>query len=1241
LDIDLSDLDFDDESTNDDLTDAPSTLDPAQSLDNKLSRVSKDSEDGVGAKQLGSDIDNQLLASIDDLEAEYVSNLELRALIARRHLSEASADEPRDPVALAAAKKLYMDALKNQLDFHEFLFQKYLGFLTNDYKNKLETEPLLSNAEIANVNSSIKPVNMSGKSVSSGEIKMLRFEVERNVGQGNLGEDFFRTPARLRQHEESVKKIASELNLPDGWEPVLEDYENALDEIAKIPGRMERRAAYQGYALNTRPRHFTVKSTDPALNKHDLMFELDPNDASLIPTPDEVRTVLDAFNEFNASISLANLQNIMQGSRVNIRNRSGALKIIIGTHLPVPKIGRFFGRDDLTELIDSCNGITVDDGRLYLNLNTLRNFDIESERVRQAGRYWRNPKNALDKIKTTLQHELGHQVMYAVKRVGTPNGPAVHFNEPNGPRGTYASTNENEHFAESIGRYIGTGEASDRIKKILADNNLIRTGPNQASPDAESVSSKKLVMPEPEEGRSKKTVEASTLFKKIKALKESIANGEELQNYLKSRGREEDPEMAKLLNREYRELKGLEFIEAYRKQTGKDRVSAPYSVFDGTNKIFDSVEPSPDAESAPESRKPNVEDVIAGYKPSEYLEVIRLEEFDEDELSDVLEEAIDEYTSLGFNTFNHYFRYNTEVDEETKAKIDALQEHAMSVTLPEPMSFLRSQLTWGDYDLVQQEDGTYNLEKSTDSGDKEVRSLESIVGEKWESKGFLSTTTETSGRKPFKNRYGRDMKFQIHVLAPKGSHGVTLGLEEREFLMPHGLSYTVIKAEPIDGQAHIWIELDPPASAPKSKPTPDAESSVETPSGRPYELKSRLGTADGYKIPFNWEVDALKGNGPDANILEYGKANAKRRAQLFFAERAIATQNPEEYVVDIRDNLKKQILADPDYPMPPKAVLENALAEVRWNQDRQYTLDNLPESRKYELQNDSIMLLAKTDPEGAAAYLAKENAFVESKLRELTFANGQTVGEVFDGMSQSMLDQIQEIAINNGVSLTMPAGRLKKFIEEDHYRTAFETTLSNKGANRQAYLDARDVFEFDRMGIPYNTKDSERPIYGVIGRTDKEVTYGDTQVIFKDDVKQRTTATIGDSLDGSAAGVSWLEDYADGNVSIDDLWNKQGELLMNTFGNNRRSGDTFSWQIDSSGEEVWGGITGYNGKADIRAIAVYGYIETQIHGGLKLSDVDTIVIPSPTSIPKATQKMLEDRGIKVIIGSQIEKSNNA
>jgi hypothetical protein len=408
---------------------------------------------------------------------------------------------------------------------------------------------------------------------------------------------------------------------------------------------------------------------------------------------------------------------------------------------------------------------------------------------------------------------------------------------------------------------------------------------------------------------------------------------------------------------------------------------------------------------------------------------------------------------------------------------------------------------------------------------------------------------------------------------------------------------------------------------------------------RPYELKSRRNDPD--YVRDSYQVDAVKVHGPSDSILGYSKSyGSDPDAYERWGSSAKAKAIGHLAVVAAEDagsdpNFLHKINNDPDYPMPPKNVLEAGLAAARWNSDGAITLDNLPDNRKYELQGDSIALWAKSDYDSAAAYLAKENKFVEDRVRQVKFANGQTVGEVVDGMSQSLIDQMREIAINNSISLTMPASKLKRFIDEDHYRTAYETKLSGKGANRERYMERRQEFEDNLMGIPHMTEDSKRPIYGVIGK--QGVTYGDSQVIFKDDVKHRTTATIGDSLDGFATGANWLEDYAKGNVSIDDLWDTHGNLFIKTFGNNLRSGSTFEWEMESATDAKWGKIKGFSGKSDLREIATYKYVETQIHGGLKLSDVATIVIPSATSLPKATQAMLTDKGIEVIVGSHLEK----
>lgn len=416
---------------------------------------------------------------------------------------------------------------------------------------------------------------------------------------------------------------------------------------------------------------------------------------------------------------------------------------------------------------------------------------------------------------------------------------------------------------------------------------------------------------------------------------------------------------------------------------------------------------------------------------------------------------------------------------------------------------------------------------------------------------------------------------------------------------------------------------------------------------RPYELNtSRRSDRDwGGK---SYRPDPANARGPESMLLTEGGwgnyptfASAKSIGQSAYANMALRASGQADGLgwQETETKINKSILNDPDYPKIPKDYLDKAMADKAWAREK--LLDELEGMQSDEIRLHAMKLWAKENPDEAMAFLTKENKFVSDKMRAITFPNGQTVGEITDGVAKSLLDQVRDMAINNNVSLTMSAGRLKKFISEDHYKTASETRLSGKGAGREKYMERRDDFEFNKMGIPSNIPDSQRPVYGVLGRSSQEMTFGDCQVIFKDDVKHRTTATVGDSLDSFSSGVHWLDDYANEKISVADFWETHQDLLMGTMNNHYRSGTTYTWGKDDKGEPIWGRITGFTGKSDLREIAHYGYVETQIHGGLKLSDVATIVIPSSTSLPKSTQTMLADKGIEVIVGSHIEKSSHA
>lgn len=312
----------------------------------------------------------------------------------------------------------------------------------------------------------------------------MRDVVDQATGKDNPGEDFFRTPARLKQHNEAVRKAASELSLPDGWDVVFDD-EDALAEISKIPGRLERQAAYKAYALNSRPRHLVIKHKDPALNKHNMMFELDPADSSMMATPEEVNTVLNALTQFHGKLDISNLQNVLGNSYTSVFNPTGAIDVKVGRHAPLR--GRDIGVDEVSKAV--INAATNVYGQLYINIDRMRLFDTPEMRKEKEGFYWNENKSSLEKLKTTLHHELGHQIQYATTdsmSLSEIKGKPDHIHEDGEVSTKYSAASKGEHFAESIGRYISTGEATDRIKNILAKNGLIKSNkPEKLAAEAE------------------------------------------------------------------------------------------------------------------------------------------------------------------------------------------------------------------------------------------------------------------------------------------------------------------------------------------------------------------------------------------------------------------------------------------------------------------------------------------------------------------------------------------------------------------------------------------------------------------------------------------------------------------------------------------------------------------------------------------------------------------------------------
>jgi hypothetical protein len=171
---------------------------------------------------------------------------------------------------------------------------------------------------------------------------------------------------------------------------------------------------------------------------------------------------------------------------------------------------------------------------------------------------------------------------------------------------------------------------------------------------------------------------------------------------------------------------------------------------------------------------------------------------------------------------------------------------------------------------------------------------------------------------------------------------------------------------------------------------------------------------------------------------------------------------------------------------------------------------------------------------------------------------------------------------------------LKTIIKDKKFKSLneVETNFGGRFKIAEAYRANRKSLENDTWGIPENT---QQPIYGYMdqkitihrttGNTFQEpsvTAYGDIQIILKDEIKNRTTITLGDSLNSKRTPVEINEALA-GNLS--------------------------NAQVSSAVD-----------------IGAYDYYEAQIHGGLSITDIKEIRLNGRT-VSKAEKQTLLENGI--------------
>lgn len=140
--------------------------------------------------------------------------------------------------------------------------------------------------------------------------------------------------------------------------------------------------------------------------------------------------------------------------------------------------------------------------------------------------------------------------------------------------------------------------------------------------------------------------------------------------------------------------------------------------------------------------------------------------------------------------------------------------------------------------------------------------------------------------------------------------------------------------------------------------------------------------------------------------------------------------------------------------------------------------------------------------------LSPPTQFVRSQIRTTAQEFGVTDTDV-----ENTIRQYIPTLTNGDVALRLPSQQLDNVLRDGRLKSQFETGRSAGGGINK---DARAEAEENGLGIARNIDPAKRPIYAYVRHPFSEEyveAYGDTTVVFKRDVRQSSTYTIGDSLD--------------------------------------------------------------------------------------------------------------------------------
>jgi hypothetical protein len=230
---------------------------------------------------------------------------------------------------------------------------------------------------------------------------------------------------------------------------------------------------------------------------------------------------------------------------------------------------------------------------------------------------------------------------------------------------------------------------------------------------------------------------------------------------------------------------------------------------------------------------------------------------------------------------------------------------------------------------------------------------------------------------------------------------------------------------------------------------------------------------------------------------------------------------------------------------------------------------------------------------------------LEDRLTQLKDHGYNSLDEYQKASAQAIKDYVAKGDIV--VSVMTPEKNLLAILNSGEIQNGYVSGNSQRSYAEKlgTSKDQRRTMENVAFGLTNKSPLSERPVYGFIdkpGLQDDPTVYGNAKIILNPNIKERSTVTIGDSLDTSLGG--WTARFADTTAPL--------------LASDPNPKDIFyPSNVRDIPNQLDGVFAHYKDTTP--------YMEAQIHGGLKTSDiarVDFYKEPSPELI-----KALDANGI--------------